>query len=45
MWEAAIAVTANEDMVVYTYGSRDQEDRVTGGWHADGNGAGRLNGL
>ena len=42
VWEAAIAVTANEDMVVYTYGSRDQEDRVVGGWHADGDGAGSV---
>ena len=42
VWEAAIMEAANSDMMVYTNGSRDQEGRVEGGWHADGNGPGSV---
>lgn len=42
MWDAAIADAANRDMVVHTDGSKDQEGRVGGGCHADGNGAGSV---
>ena len=42
VWEWAIREAGEERMVVYTDGSRNGDGRVGGGWHARGNGAGRV---
>ena len=42
VWEWAIGEAGERRLVVYTDGSRDSDGRVGGGWHAPGNGAGRV---
>ena len=42
LWEEAIWSASGGRLVVYADGSRDIEGRVSGGWFADGNGAGSV---
>ena len=42
VWEWAIGEAGERRLVVYTDGSRDSDGRVGVGWHAPGNGAGRV---
>ena len=42
VWERAIREAGEWRLVVYTDGSRVSDGRVGGGWHAPGNGAGRV---